>query len=328
MERTTHSFSVATKTTTTNNNNNTQSNNHSSNTTAQQQPERVDVVTITLEGHSSLDAYATNLELTGETLWYGSLNLCHFLISEHGMTLLRRSRRAVLELGSGLGRAGIVAAKLLDLIDQEEEQEEPSSSYILLTDGERSIMKLLEHNCHLNQLNMTTNPNRLELRQLWWGRQEETLTQLLNDRKKIGSKFRLILGADVLYRMVAHELFYTVSQLLCRDDDKNNKGTFVLAYSKRNTYSEEELLEIAAHYGLHGWRHDDYCIDIWDNAVDSDCLLWRDALFLFQFQEQQENPDTTRTRTTTATHNNVTIEANASAKDEELKEEEESNAEQ
>ena len=326
-------------------------------------------ISLVLDGRPAVDAYATNLEWTGETNWYGSYNLCTWLGSMEGWQTLQHSHR-ILELGSGLGRAGILATKLLHLQqhEQQEQHQQPHAGHnkqIVLTDGEPRVLEWLRHNCHLNQLTITPNntsllsldqhnhpttpsPSReneshsssrvhLHVGQLWWGPNEPTLEPFLSFQSKREEDnpnpphpsdddhhkgtFDLILGADVLYRLVAHELFWTVAQLLKRsqptsssttsgtpptttspslanpnDKNANNGGVFYLAYSKRNTYSEQELLHVAAQYGLHGHKHDDYCIDIWDNSVDPDCELWRDAIFVFghkppQEQQKQQQPE-------------------------------------
>ena len=321
----------------------------------------VTTLSLVLDGRPAVDAYATNLEWTGETNWYGSYNLCTWLGSVQGWQTLQHSHR-ILELGSGLGRAGILATKLLHLQhEQQEQHQQPHAGHnkqIVLTDGEPRVLEWLRHNCHLNQLTITPNntsllsldqhnhpttpsPSReneshsssrvqLHVGQLWWGPNEPTLKPFLSFQSKKEEDnpnpphpsdddhhkgtFDLILGADVLYRLVAHELFWTVAQLLKRpqptstsssttsasgtqpttttppldNPNRNNGGVFYLAYSKRNTYTEQELLDVAAQYGLHGHKHDDYCIDIWDNSVDPDCELWRDAIFVFGHQPQQE----------------------------------------
>lgn len=50
----------------------------------------------------------------------------------------------MLELGSGLGRAGIMAAKIME--------DEGNGGTCVLTDGEEEIVSLLQHNCNANGL--------------------------------------------------------------------------------------------------------------------------------------------------------------------------------
>jgi len=61
------------------------------------------------------------------------------------------------------------------------------------------------------------------------------------------------------------------------------KGSFWLAYTKRNAISVDDLCRLALEdYKLQGTIHEDYCIDIWDNAVYPESMFWRDAIIVFR----------------------------------------------
>lgn len=102
-------------------------------------------VIVELQGLKKKDFYATNLHLTGSTNWFGSGNMCDLLndnsnllfgnstsevattLTTSALTYLPRRKLSFLELGSGPGRAGIMAAKLMSMYD--------SFDCCVLTDG-------------------------------------------------------------------------------------------------------------------------------------------------------------------------------------------------
>eukprot|EP00937_MAST-01D_sp_MAST-1D-sp2_P001233 g1233.t1 len=87
-------------------------------------------VCVRTRGYKPANYYATNLNLTGQANWFGSLNLSNML-AEHGCAILRRLAAArgsgdgggrgaprplrVVEVGCGLGRAGLLAAHAMAL---------------------------------------------------------------------------------------------------------------------------------------------------------------------------------------------------------------------
>lgn len=140
-------------------------------------------MTIELNGYHANDSYATNLNLTGSTNWFGSLNMSNLLgelsfelfpklvIDNDDQSPFSSKSFNLLELGSGLGRAGIVAAKMMQL--------ESCVGSCVLTDGELDIVHRLKQNCVLNGLpvehsaDSISNDVKCYCQQLWWGESEE-----------------------------------------------------------------------------------------------------------------------------------------------------------
>jgi hypothetical protein len=243
---------------------------------------------IHLDGYEPTDYYATNLTLTGQANWFGSLNMCHLMAAEYKQMFIsdKSTICSVLELGSGIGRAGIMAAKVLQLLVEEQQAAVPhedvvSTTNICLTDGEPALMPILEHNCTLNEL-----VRGVDCQLLRWGHNVDLEAQK-------GAVFDVILGADLIYGdrddvpKNVRNLFTTVCALLVNNKTETTTsdaaGKFYLAFTKRNTMSPESLLEIAKEeFGLRGTMHDDFCFDIWDNNVDPESLFWRDCIFVFE----------------------------------------------
>jgi hypothetical protein len=253
-------------------------------------------LTILLDGYQPTDYYATNLKLTGQANWFGSLNMCHLMAAEYEQMFVNTHQNnicSVLELGSGIGRAGIMAAKLLQLLVERNGDKQKHTAHegvasttgvtatnIVLTDGEPMLVPILEHNCTLNEL------VRVDCELLRWGRNAE-----LEAHMEKGTVFDVILGADLIYGdredvpKNVRNLFTTVCALLVNKTETSGDavGKFYLAFTKRNTMSPESLLEIAEEeFGLRGTMHDDFCFDIWDNNVDPESVFWRDCIFVFE----------------------------------------------
>jgi hypothetical protein len=74
------------------------------------------------------------------------------------------SNPLVLELGSGLGRCGILLAKIMYL--------RHCYGQCIMTDGESDLVNQLQHNCIVNHV-ITDYPSsptvQCECTQLWWG---------------------------------------------------------------------------------------------------------------------------------------------------------------
>nr|CCA16209.1 conserved hypothetical protein [Albugo laibachii Nc14] len=151
------------------------------------------------------------LQSTGLTLWPAGDILCDFLYANQA--LIRN--QSVVELGSGLGLCGILAAHFADRV--------------VMTDGDDETLPILEENCKINQI------SRYECKKLLWG---VSLDQW-ND------KFQVVLGADIVYdKDCLDALIQTATHLL------SEEGIFILAFTKRNV-SIDAVLETAARYKLH-----------------------------------------------------------------------------
>ena len=272
--------------------------------------------TIHLEGLKKGDSYGTNLELTGQGNWFGSRNMCNLLADNSELLFARQqdcnrkesgSGFNMLELGSGLGRAGLMAAMLMKM---HRGQAAAASWSCLLTDGEDEVVDLLRNNYNRN-LGIESSPvGQNNCQQLWWGENAE----LQKLRESYTDGFDLIIGADLIYgrdvtavptadtavvaaaeesfgrdKLIA--LLYTVNALLSRKVwtatdaaspyDCQRRPAFYLAVTRRELLPMEELCEAAAQHGLGVQMLEDYTFDIFDTCVDVDSLLWRDTILAF-----------------------------------------------
>ncbi len=107
--------------------------------------------------------YPMFLQSTGLTLWQSSKNLCTYLIANSQLV----QKKKIVELGAGLGLAGIVASKL-------------GASKVVLTDGDTDTLENMRENVNMNK--KTDNNNNHDdddvqgvmiCRQLRWGRNVE-----------------------------------------------------------------------------------------------------------------------------------------------------------
>lgn len=256
-------------------------------------------IKIFLEGYQKCDTYATNLELTGYTNWYGSQNMCN-MIADHSYELFNSYRDDIenlqsnknlnfIELGSGLGKGGIMSMKIL-------EHEGCYQSKCVLSDGEDEIITLLQSNC---KRNLENGRIHYKCMKLYWG-ETVVLDELLFENP-LG--FDIIIGSDLIYGSNGYinlgKLLYSVSILLSKRSIKNNMNiiestdfdklhdqynirdypTFYLAITRREFISLESFEKECNKFGLTcACILEDYTFDIFDNQVDSSSLLWRDTI--------------------------------------------------
>lgn len=143
---------------------------------------------------------------TGLTLWRSSHHLCEYLVRQR--EILKPNGR-ILELGSGLGRCGILAHKL------------SPTSEVFLTDGDTDTLAQLRDNVRRN----THSEGNISCHQLLWG--SETSESFLKQHG--GEKFDVLLGSDLVYVTgVVPALWETVRVLLSK-----NGGVFVMAHCSR-----------------------------------------------------------------------------------------------
>jgi len=191
-------------------------------------------VSVYLEGLQKKDGYGTNLELTGQGNWFGSMNISNMMAdNSHQLfaSIDAGSERkeaglnySMLELGSGLGRAGLMALKLIDLESRRNltVHLKPSDTEncvigeakgatlndlptwnCVLSDGEEEITELLTNNYTRNfPASNAAEPTGADsertpcvCQKLWWG--ENADLQALRQKHPRG--FDLIIGADLIY---------------------------------------------------------------------------------------------------------------------------------
>lgn len=166
------------------------------------------------------------LKSTGLTIWPAAPILCTYL-TEHGEELLQGKN--VLELGAGLGLAGLLAANMC--------------TSIVLTDGDTETLSLLRKNVSQNA---KRNDNgvfaKVQCGQLRWGINMSPFAAKYSP----SGGFDVILGSDIIYSEdIISPLFDTVNTLLCQNKD----AAFLLSYVARNV-SITEVLKVAKSYNF------------------------------------------------------------------------------
>lgn len=254
---------------------------------------------IELEQYRTSDLYATNLELTGQGTWFGSLHMCNFLAaearnifqpstssttcateipSESSSEILIQERRPfhLLELGSGLGRAGLMAGKVMSLLN--------IPGTCVLTDGEVPIVNLLERNIQRNntctQSNQKDNIVTIQCQKLWWGL-EEDLNPIC---EQYPNGFDVVIGADLIY---GHDIQALCTSLMQTVHRVIGEGKFILAFTRRDV-AIEDVLKIAEKNGLDANVHPDWTLDIFEESVDFESEMWRDTIVIFTRSKEKK----------------------------------------
>ncbi len=192
-----------------------------------------------LSTHHDPSRLGHDLNCTGLSLWFGSENICDYLLK---MGSAKLKGLNVLELGCGVGLAGICASKLVGLTGK-----------VILTDIDTEVLALVEANISKNADCNVDAP--CFTWQLPFGDQVEE-AQILQCFHL--EHFDLIIAADVIYEgdgWQIRPLMETISRLLAPN------GVFVLAFTKR-LVSEELILERAEQNGLEWTVVDGYNYDI------------------------------------------------------------------
>lgn len=200
---------------------------------------------------------------TGLTLWRSSQHLCDYLV-EHSQEL---QHKRILEIGSGLGRCGILAHKLAQATEDADNVGNKSAIY--LTDGDTdTLMQLranIEHNTGVNYGSDSKN-SEIVCHQLLWGK--ETAQKFLS-RHACDETFDIILGSDLIYvESVIEPLFETVQILLrCHPG-----GMFVMAHCSRRQGNEVQIDMVLDAAERAGFEH--------EQVVQDDDI----SLFIFRWK--------------------------------------------
>lgn len=160
---------------------------------------------------------------TGLTLWRSSHHLCQHLVSDEAKMLQDTSNQnlRILEVGSGLGRCGLLAHRLSH-----------ENATTILTDGDTDTLKQLRKNV---KNNTKDDDDIISCRQLLWG-EEYAKTFLM--QQPLETKFDIILGSDLIYvQSVIRPLFETVRVLL----GTTTESKFLMAHCSRREGNEVEL---------------------------------------------------------------------------------------
>lgn len=165
---------------------------------------------------------------TGLIEWHASDVLCEYLLNSDEIKNGNSIR--LLELGSGLGKCGLLLHLLL--------QSNGRSESTVLTDGDTNVMQLLRKNVAFNTF--SNDNDDISCQQLKWGTNE---AKSFLSKQDYNQKFDLIIGSDLLYtnRQNLNPLFETIDVLL---DDRH-----YLAYSSRG-YSRKFILAHNEDYSI------------------------------------------------------------------------------
>lgn len=198
---------------------------------------------------------------TGLKLWRSSHYLCQHLVNEEA-ELLQDENNAnlrVLEVGSGLGRCGLLAHSLSH-----------DNATTVLTDGDTDTLKQLRQNVSNNT---SAGDDTITCKQLLWGEQHaKNYLSQQSDKKK---HFDLILGSDLIYvQSVIRPLFETVRTLLC----KHENAKFLMAHCSRREGNEVELSMVLDCAREEGFEYDTMVED--------------DDISLFSFRRKGEEKET------------------------------------
>jgi len=139
---------------------------------------------------------------TGLIEWHASDVLCEYLLNSDEIKNGNSIR--LLELGSGLGKCGLLLHLLL--------QSNGRSDSTVLTDGDTNVMQLLQKNVAFNTFSDLDNDN-ITCHKLRWGAAEATS---FLSKQDYNQKFDLIIGSDLLYTNTnnLNPLFETIGVLL------------------------------------------------------------------------------------------------------------------
>jgi hypothetical protein len=199
-------------------------------TTYSQQHENGDDIELTLRGYKK-DSEQTMIS-SGLSDWESSEYLCKYLMSDEFMKRIsNRGGHRLLELGSGLGKCGLLAHNLLNC-----------QSTTVLTDGDTNALHLLRQNVAQNTHENNSTRSQIYCEQLLWGRDAAKVFLSEEDPSR---RYDTIIGSDLLYtnRNNIRPLFETVDELM------DDYGCFVLAHNENHLIQVEDIIEAARSVG-------------------------------------------------------------------------------
>jgi methyltransferase-like protein 6 len=156
---------------------------------------------------------------SGQYLWPAAAFLADYLIT-HWDTLKRES---VVELGAGVGLAGILTSML------------PGTKRAVLTDYDRGALTLIEENISLNkrQESNSSMSNCCDIKAefLEWG-DDASGRNVMRALAEVETPFELVIGTDLLYsKDIVEPLFKSAKQLLASNNDMQEDRLFILTSS-------------------------------------------------------------------------------------------------
>jgi len=201
---------------------------------------------------------------SGLTQWRASDVLCNYLLNDDDIDIKESLSMVglqfdLLELGSGIGKCGLLAHLLL----QTKDTTRGNAYHTVLTDGDTNAMRFLQRNVAFN----TTDDEKISCQKLVWG-EDEAEAFLQQNRRS----FDLIIGSDLLqipqmlenhrsegyyyvYNRIVNDLFDTVKILgttfiLAHDEELSIPVDIVIAEAAKRYFFYEVLKQEGSVYLL------------------------------------------------------------------------------
>lgn len=193
--------------------------------------ESEETIKVTLKGFKDYN------HSTGMAVWLGSEVMANFLVQNPDLV----RNKTVLEMGAGLGLAGIVSYQL-------------DASKVVLTDGDTSVLNdYLRFNATHNSKSSTDIP----CPQLIWGNQghepDAEENPLVQFRKEYGT-FDVMIACDCTYMPQSLEPFWqTIDALLKRNEntnDSHHQPTLLYVMEASTPFPLEDVFALAKATGF------------------------------------------------------------------------------
>lgn len=206
----------------------------------------------------ALKGFRDYSQSTGMAVWLGSEVLSHFLVQNSNLV----RNKSVLEVGAGLGLAGIVSHHL--------------DAKVTLTDGDTLVLKdYLSYNAKRNQ-----KGPEIACDQLIWGTQgqPEESNPLTLFREKHGS-FDVILAADCVYMPQSVQPFWQTIDALANQDN----GCLIYVMEASSQAPPGKIFELARHFKF-VWSSMEVSIPSDNDAIPDSTTPQRHEVLIFQRQ--------------------------------------------
>jgi len=213
-------------------------------------------------------AASTDYDLTGQILWPVSVLLAHYMASKRGQALAQG--RKVVELGAGCGLPGLTAAHY--------------AKEVLLTDGNESVVELLEQNC-ASYMKQHANPdNSSSLCSMQSRRCVSACKLVWGDIKhvhKIKHEIDVVIAADVVqWQAVVEPFLHTVKALLW--DSKCPNPICVLGLVNRANSTTQQFFNFAKDLGF-SCNKVDYDLYL-NNGEVPDCCKVDESIEIYELE--------------------------------------------
>jgi len=210
---------------------------------------------LTLNIASSASA-STDHDLTGQILWPVSVLLAHYLASKRGQGLTQGSN--IVELGAGCGLPGLTATHY--------------AKEVILTDGNETVMDLLEQNCasfmeqsaNHDDRSSLSSTKRVSACTLIWGNVQD-----IYKIKHQMTSVDVVIAADVVqWPAVVEPFLHSIKALLW--DSTCERPICVLGLVDRATSTTQQFFQCAKELGF-SCDKVDYALYLRNGEVPNAC---------------------------------------------------------